>query len=397
MKRKSIIGLLIVGAFIAIVISLGCIEKETTTPLPTEELEALRAVHPMGELSAIEVSERAPDLWHVATRYDNDAIPSFIAFNLTTKEEAYYYLNKEKEFWSEENLEFFGRRGVVWYILKNGKVIDWGTHGEIMAAGVMPAPIPTPKPISTLIEEGYMQYVDSEFKFSIYYPGNWIIIPYERIPYAEMTYPGYIVEAVNFCDPDTMVFYAPKYFGRESCGYFIQVAAFTSTTIEGDLTSKSVIGNCTVVERYVTFPVCEGKHFEVKCSGLEELFEKNKDICNNVVNSFTVLEPISEEEIWEVRREEPISNIVISNCRANIKENLCQYICDVTNHNDFAVCVRVLFNYTYKGEDSSEQGYTRTIESNETEWTDYTFSESDAISKFSSDFQCTVLEMKKII
>lgn len=267
----------------------------------------------------------------------------------------------------------------------------------------MPAPTPTPKPISTLIEEGYKQYVDSKFQFSIYYPGNWTIIPYENIPYSEVGFsPQYVVEAVNFCDPDTMEFYIPedinRFLGRESCGYFIQVAVFAIASLEGDFTSKNQVGNYTLVGRYVALPVENYMHYQVTCSGLEEIFEKNKEICDAVVNSFTILEPMSEEEILEAQRKEPtnISNVVISK-RIFLKENSCQYICDVTNHNEFSVCARVLLNYTYDGEERSEQGYTRTIEPNGTEWASFFFQESDAREKYSSDFQCTVLEMKKII
>ena len=329
MKRKRIIGLLIVGMFVVIVMSLGCIEKETTIPLPTEELEALRGL--------IKFSERAPDLWYVAVRgvYDDDATPVFIAFNLTTKEEAYYYLNMEKEFWSEENFEFFGRKGFIWYILKNGKVIDWGTHGEI-TAGIMPAPTPTPKPISTLIEEGYEQYLDDEFQFSIYYPGNWRIIPFKNIPYLEITgNPEYVVEVVNFCDPDTTELDIPedinKFLGRWSCGYFIQVSARNISCLEGDFTGKFQVGNYTIVERYADFPT-DDKCYGVKCSGFEGLFEKNKDICDAVVDSFTIL-GIAPEEVWECKEEfANVSNVVISDSRAFLKEDSCQYVCDITNY-----------------------------------------------------------------
>ena len=66
-------------------------------------------------------------------------------------------------------------------------------------------------------------------------------------------------------------------------------------------------------------------------------------------------------------------------------------------YNDFPVCAKVLLNYTYEGKDRSVLVYTSVIKPNGTQFASYHFQESNARDKYSSDFQCKVGGVKKLI
>lgn len=277
MKRKSITGWLIVGAVVAIVMSLGCFEHPTPVPTPTPEPIPPEEVGAIREY--IEESQKYPELWYIVSRFEEGGALFWIE---ETREEASDKVSELKELYEEEKKKkpVSEVRGFTAYIINDGKVITRDVFSEGTAG-------------EQEMERGY-----------------------------------------------------------------------------DDLR-----------------PTCE-----------------------------PTPEPFDDEfTIWKDHKEEvvDVTGIVFSDFRVFQRKKTCEYLFNVTNQNDFEVGAKILLNYTYKGEERrlpemigreewagglnlSEPWFTPALKPGETKQIKMPlFPDDNNCSKY-SDFQCSVLEMKKI-